>query len=289
MVLRHAVRKDIVCRVVITEQVGFLDTKFHFADDDRFVVKLVVVVGSCGIVQKELFAQFSVLAVLKHRSERGTFGCEEPFSRMSSSGSFFCCGRFGRFRKTFQQGFVFHETLAGIGLCHYVITELQREETQFKVDFFESFFFVFRQVRTVVGEGLVGLRHKSHLFGVQSQLFALVVHGFDPLEERIVENNTIAEFAQHRIYFLGDGVHLIVTIRFKDIEEDTGNTVERHARSVQRDDGVVEGWFFGVIHDSLHFRFLFVNSGFESRDVIVQLDLVKCRNGVSGRQFRLLF
>ena len=100
MVLCHAVRQDIVRRVVITEQFSFLDTQLHLTQDDRFVIIGVVMVAACGIIHEELLAQVAVLAVLQHRRERRTLRREEPLTRMTGCGCFFGCSGFGALRQT---------------------------------------------------------------------------------------------------------------------------------------------------------------------------------------------
>ena len=192
MVFRHAVSEDVVRRVVIAEEFGFLDTQFHLADDHRFVVVFVIVVASRGVIHQELLAQFAVLAVLEYRGERGALGGEEPFARMSCSGSFLCSSGFGRLRQTFELRLVGHEILAVVGLCHYVVTELEGEQTQFHIDLFKALFLVLRQVSPVVRKGFIGLGNQTHLLGVQTEVVTLVIHRFDALEECIVEDDTVA-------------------------------------------------------------------------------------------------
>ena len=74
MIFSHAVLQDIVGRIVVAEQVGTLDTQLHLTDDNGFVVVLIVVVGTSGIIHQQLLAQFAVLAVLQHRRKRCTLG-----------------------------------------------------------------------------------------------------------------------------------------------------------------------------------------------------------------------
>ena len=55
-----------------------------------------------------------------------------------------------------------------IGLSNDVVTKLKGEQTQFLIDRFESLFLVLRQVSTVIGKVLVGLRQQTHLLGVET-------------------------------------------------------------------------------------------------------------------------
>ena len=56
MVLSHAVCEDIVGRVIISEQLRTLNAQFHLANDNGFVVVLIVVVAARRIVHQQLFA-----------------------------------------------------------------------------------------------------------------------------------------------------------------------------------------------------------------------------------------
>ena len=100
MVLGHAVSEDIVGGVVVAEEFGFLDTQFHLTNDDGFVVVIVVMVSTRGIVHEQLFAKFAVLTVLKNRREGSALRCEEPLARMSGGSSFFGSCSFGGLRQT---------------------------------------------------------------------------------------------------------------------------------------------------------------------------------------------
>ena len=125
MILRHAVLQDIVGRIVVAEEFGFLDAKFHLADNHGFVVVLIVVVGTSGIIHQQLLAQFAVLAVLQYGRERCTLGCEQPLARMSGSRSLFCSRSLGALGQPLQLVFIRHKALATIRLGYNVSAELQ--------------------------------------------------------------------------------------------------------------------------------------------------------------------
>ena len=131
MVLRHAVSQDIVGRVVVAEEFGFLNTQLHLADDDSFVVVLIAVVAAGGVVHEQLFAQVAVLAVLQYRCEGGALGREEPLARMTGRRCFFCCRSLGALGKTFELCLVGDEALhlVTIRLRNDIIAELKGQQT----------------------------------------------------------------------------------------------------------------------------------------------------------------
>ena len=139
----------------------------------------------------------------------------------------FCRCGFCALGKTCQQCLVRNEALysLAIGLCYYVVAELKRKQTQLLVNLFQTLFIVLRQISSVVRKSLVGLRYQSHLLGVQTQLLTLVVNGFHTLEKGVVQNNTVAQFTQHRAYLLGNGVHLIIAVCLQYIEENTRHAI----------------------------------------------------------------
>ena len=155
--------------------------------------------------------------------------------------------------------------MAGIRLCYDVITELKRQQAQLFVDLSQTCFLVRRQVSTVLRKGFVGLREESHLLGSEVERFTLLIHGLDTLEERIIEDDVTLQIGEHRTHFLRNLIHLVITVCFEHIEEDTLDTIEHQTGAIQRLDGVGKGGFFGVIHDSLYFRFLSCDRFLESR------------------------
>ena len=194
MILRHAVLQDIVGRIVVAEQVGTLDTQLHLTDNNGFVVVLIVVVGTSGIIHQQLLAQFAVLAVLQYGRERCTLGCEQPLARMSGSRSLFCSRSLGAFRQTFQFFFVGYETPAAVCLGYNVSAELQREQSQFLVNLLQAFFLVCRQVGTIVHKAPVGLSQQSHLLGCQIKLLTLVINRFYACKQCIVQHEVRMQF-----------------------------------------------------------------------------------------------
>ena len=137
-----------------------------------------------GVVHEQLFTQVAVLAVLQYRREGGALGREEPFARMTGCGCFFCGCSLGALRQTCQLRLVRDKALhiIAVGLGNDVVTKFEREQCQFLVNLFEALFLVLRQVGSVVGEVLVGLGHQSHLLGVKTELFALVIDELNALE-----------------------------------------------------------------------------------------------------------
>ena len=282
MVFRHTVSEDIVRGVVVAEEFGLLDTQLHLADDDRFVVMVVVVVAAGGISHQQFLAQLAVLAVLEDRRERGALGREEPLTRMTGCRSFFCSRSLGTLRQTFQLRLVFHKILVGVGLCHHVVAELQGQQRELLIDSFEALFLVLRQVGAVVCKGLVGLRHKAHLLGVETQLLTLVVNKLHALEEFVVEDDAVAQLREHRTHLLGDRVHLVVAVRLEDIEEHALYAVQQKACAVERHNRVLEGRLGFVIHDGIYLRLVLRDSRLKSRQIVLVLHLIKSRHAIRG-------
>ena len=146
---------------------------------------------------------------------------------MTGCGCLFCGCGFSALGQTCQQCLIGNEAFDSIavGLGYHVIAELEREESQLFVDLFETLFLVFRQVSAVVRKRLIGLGHKAHLLGIETQLVTLVIDELHALEELVVEDDSIAQVAQHRTYLLCDLVHLIVAVSLQHIEEHTLHAV----------------------------------------------------------------
>ena len=98
---------------------------------------------------------------------------------------------------------------------------MQREQSQLLIDLFETLFLILRQVGTVIGKRLVSLGHEAHLLGIETELVALVIDKLHPFEQSLIEDDTVAQVAQHRAHLLGNGIHLIVTVCFLHIKEHT--------------------------------------------------------------------
>ena len=196
---------------------------------------------------------------------------------MTCRSSLFCSRSFCAFRKALEHGFVCHKTLAGIGLCYHVVTELKREQAQFLVDLFQTFFLVLRQVSSIVRKMLVSLGYQTHLFRVKTQLITLVVNEFNALEEFFIQNDSIRKFAQHRAYGFSDLIHLVITVRLQDVEEHTRHTVQQQTGSIQRDDGILERRFGFVVDNYFYLRFVLANCLFKSREVMLDLHFVEGR------------
>ena len=189
---------------------------------------------------------------------------------MTGCGCFFCGCSLGALRQTCQLRLVCDEALhiIAVGLGNDVVTEFEREQCQFLVNLFEALFLVLRQVGPVVGEVLVGLGHQSHLLGVKTELFALVIDELNALEQLVVKDDTVAQFAQHRAYLLGDSIHLVVTVRLEHIEENAHHAVQQQTGTVEGLNRVLESRFGFVVGDSLYFGFLLGYSCFESRNIM---------------------
>ena len=174
------------------------------------------------------------------------------------------------------------ETLAVVGLGHYVLAELQGEQTQLLVDGFQALLFVSREVGAVVGEALVGLGEQTHLFGRETPTVAMVIHILDAGKECIVEDDRRRELREHRADLLGDSVHLIVAVGLQHIEEHAAHTVEQQTAAVEGDDSVLKGRDLAAVDDSVDLGFVLTNSLLEGRQVMLRLHLVKRRHAVRG-------
>ena len=99
-------------------------------------------IAAGGVCHEQFLAQFTALTVLQHGREGGAFGCEEPCVGLPCSDGFFSRSGFGALGQSRQLALVGNEELVGVGLCHHVVAELQRQQAQLLVDLFESLFLV---------------------------------------------------------------------------------------------------------------------------------------------------
>ena len=100
-------------------------------------------------------------------------------------------------------------------------------------------------------------------------MLTLVIDKFHALEELVVQDDSVAQFAQHRTHFLRNLIHLIVAVRLEDIEENAYYAIEQQTGTVERHDGILERRFGFVIHYSIHLCFVLLNSFFKSTHLII--------------------
>ena len=115
---------------------------------------------------------------------------------------------------------------------------------------------------------LVGLGQQTHLFGVQTQVLALVIDELNTFEQRLIEDDTVTQVTQHRTHLLGDLVHLVVTVCFQHVEEYTYHAVQEQTGTIECHNRVLKSRFRFVIHDRFYLCLVLTDSLFESRHVV---------------------
>ena len=118
------------------------------------------------------------------------------------------------------------------------------------------------------------------MLGREVECLAGVIHGFHALEEGVVEDDAVRQFGEHRRNLLSDGIHLIVAVGVKDVEEHAHHSVKQGTRTVKGSDGVLEGRSFGVSNDSGYLRFVFSNGFLEGGHIVLRLHFVESRHAV---------
>ena len=192
-IMCHTVCQDIISRIIITEELCFLHAKLHGANNHILVVVLVVVVATGGVSHEEFFAQVTVLAVLENRGETSAFRSKQPCFRTTSSHSLFFSSSFCTLRQTCQLCLIGNKELVCVGLIHYIVTKLQREQTKLLVDFFQSCFLILWEVCTILSKRLKCLGQESHLLIVKTQCLTLLIYSLHALEKGVIEDNTVAQ------------------------------------------------------------------------------------------------
>ena len=93
VVFGHAIVKHIVGVVVETENLRFLQAKFHDLVDNLFV-RIFAIQATGGVSRPEFLAEFAVLAVLEERLHRRDVHRESVFALgvFHTVGSLFCSG-----------------------------------------------------------------------------------------------------------------------------------------------------------------------------------------------------
>ena len=199
---------------------------------------------------------------------------------MSCGFSLFGCGLLGTFGQTFQLGLIGNEMLDGVGLSHYVLSELKREQTQLAVDFFQTLFGCGLQVGSALDEVVVGHLGEAHLLGGEVKRLALVVHRLDAGKEGFVEQDIVGVLAQKKGEFFCQHVHVVVAFGLQQFEEEESEVLQLFSAAVKRCNRVLERRRFFAGGDGVHFFCGFFDSRIESRTVVLQFDFVEGRNAI---------
>ena len=79
---------------------------------------------------------------------------------------------------------------------------------------------------------LIGFGHEAHLLRIKTQLLTLVINELNTLEELVIEDDAVAQLAQHRTHLLCNRVHIVITVCLQHIEEHTYYAIQQQTRSV---------------------------------------------------------
>ena len=115
------------------------------------------------------------------------------------------------------------------------------------------------------------------MFVIKIETLTLVINSFDTTEQAFVEKNAILEIGQDRSYFVRNSIHLFISVRLKNIVENTTNTIKYDATAIQCYNRILERGCIFVIDNSIYLLLIETDSLFESRKIMFELNLVKRR------------
>ena len=166
----------------------------------------------------------------------------------------------------------------GVGGLEHVLCKAHGERGNLLVQLAEAGLLVGRYVGAVAHEAFVLLLQQPHLLAVQAEAFALVVDGFDTLEELGVQRYVVAVGREQGGDGLLDGVHLVAGVARGKVEEHGADLLQQPAAVFVGQHGVLEGRRLGVVHYGVDFGLLPLHALLEGGQVVVGLDASKVGN-----------
>ena len=142
-----------------------------------------------------------------------------------------------------------------------------------------------RKISSGVHELLVVVVNQAIGLGIKLQGVALLVDGFDALEQFGIEKDRIGVGGQLGSFDLLDFLQLRIEVGTSNGAERGHGAIKQPASLLHGGDGVFEGWRRGIFRDALHFVALLRHAGFNGRLVVGVFDLVEGRRVERQRAF----
>ena len=120
---------------------------------------------------------------------------------------------------------------------------------------------------------------------IEAQGLSLLVNSLHAPEQRVVERNRVELARQHRVDLGLQCPEFVIDIRTGDVAESAGNTIQRLARELERDDRIREGRLFGVAYDRIDVGTQLEDALLDRRHVVRVLDPGEWRQTVGRIPF----
>ena len=269
-VLGHTALEHIVGISVIAKQLCYLTLQIDDAAHCLAVVMLAALAADGVLGRIYLAAQLAVVGIGHKGTIAGLVECEEPSCQLLLAGSQCCCLN-GRIGQTSQLCLIGHVQAVGIGFLQAVLAELKGQSREFHTQAGELLLVLIAQAGTSALESVEGIVQHLLLFGSESGSMFLDVA--DAFEELLVEQNLVGMLGEQRRELLRQAVGIIRGAAAQQIEEYGGGAIEQFVS--RRQDGVLEGRFFGILRYLLDGSFLLSHSLHDGLFIVGQCDLVK--------------
>ena len=100
------------------------------------------------------------------------------------------------------------------------------------------------------------------------------------LIEPLVEGNVVLVLCKHGKRFLHNRVEFVRAVCLADIEQHAYNFAQDFARELERQNGVLEGRTFGIVHDGVNLLVLLLDTCFDGWDVVLDQNVLEGRNAI---------
>ena len=185
--LCHGLVERFLCIGLLVEQVRERQTGIHYLHNNTGVVEFSAHTFAY-IRHIELAADIAVIQVLHYRNG----GCRFEVQQIAFQAFLLCVGakhRLGVIVKTGEKSLVRNEHSPGVGCLENILAVLERQFAQFGCQFAVGLLVFRREVSTVIGKRLIDIFQQFILSFVQFQFAALVIDGFDTLEQSFVQTD----------------------------------------------------------------------------------------------------
>ena len=268
------------------EELCQLQTSVRYVDNILRIIKLAA--DATAIVRHVHFlTQSAVLAVLHHRKISGRFEIQQP----AFFAFLFSIGFEHAFRIVVQASelcLVGDKFRPSVGGFEDVLTKGQRQHGQTRSQFAVFLFACLVEVCTVFSKRLVSILQKLALIGTEFQFVALLINGFNALEQPFVKNNRGAVFRHFRRDFHLQCLNRIVRFGMREVIETANYHRERISGVVKRLNSVLKRRRFGVIHNCIYICASLTEALFERRHIIRSVNRVERICSVRRRPVRII-
>ena len=246
-VVCHLGFEEIGGRIVVAHNLCLLDAKAHDVEDELAVVELVAVVTSHGVSLKHLLAEGMVLG----RGHRiGIVGDADA-----------------------------ELLLEGVALGEDVVAQLLRLGGHLGIYLAKAGLLLLGKAYAITLKSLEALLQHHLLLTTELALVGEVELG-NALIEPLVEGNVVLVLCKHGKRFLHNRVEFVRAVCLADIEQHAYNFAQDFARELERQNGVLEGRTFGIVHDGVNLLVLLLDTCFDGWDVVLDQNVLEGRNAI---------